>query len=166
MAKRRITQGVGIGIIGLALALAPLTAAGAKSKPKHHSTKHTTTTVKSSKGTKGSNPNSALCKDLKAEQSQSEKLGSTIEAAIESGNYNTAKTEMVNSINAGLKDASPALKLLDSAPSAVQSAMKGLISFDGQFKTAIENSTSLTGLESSFASLGENPKLKTESTTV
>jgi hypothetical protein len=154
-----------MGIVGLALALAPLSAASASGhKAKHHKKTHTTTTTAPKK--KGSNPNSALCKDLKAEQAQSAKLGSSIASALESGNYASAKQEMVNSINAGLKEAAPALSVLKSAPGSVQTAMKGLIKFDNQFKSAIEGSTSLTTLESSFAQLGQNPSLRTYSTTV
>jgi hypothetical protein len=155
-----------MGIVGLALALAPLSAASASGhKTKHHKkTHHPTTTTAPKK--KGSNPNSALCKDLKAEQAQSAKLGSSIASALESGNYASAKQEMVTSINAGLKQAAPALTVLKSAPGSVQTAMKGLIKFDNQFKSAIESSTSLTTLESSFAQLGQNPSLRTYSTTV
>jgi hypothetical protein len=168
VAGRTTLRGVGIGIVGLALALAPLSAPSASShKSKHHKSHHTshhTTTTTATK--KGSNPGSALCKDLRAEQAQSAKLGSTIASALESGNYATAKQEMVSSINAGLKEAEPALAALKSAPGAVQSAMKGLIQFDGKFKDDIESSTSLTTLESSFATLGQSATLRTESTTV
>jgi hypothetical protein len=155
-------QGIGMVILGLALALAPLSAASAKAK--HHKKGHGTTTTVAKK--KGSNPNSTLCKDLKSEQSQSAKLGSTIASALESGKYATAKQEMVNSINAGLKQASPALAALRSAPGSVKTAMKGLIKFDDQFRSAIESSTSLSTLASSFAALGQNPSLRTYSSTV
>ena len=161
MAKRGAIQGIGVGVLGLALALAPLGAASAKTK--HHKKGHTTTTVAKKKG---SNPNSTLCKDLKSEQSQSAKLGSTIASALESGNYASAKQEMVTSINAGLKEASPALAALRSAPGSVKTAMKGLITFDNQFKSAIESSTSLSTLASAFAALGQNPHLRTYSSTV
>ncbi len=138
--------------IGLAVTLAPLSAASAKTKAKH--------------STKGANPNSALCKDLRREQSSSNSIGTSIASAIESGNFSTAKKDMLNSINAGVKAASPALSVLRSAPGKVQSAMKGLIQFDGTLKKDIQNATSLTGLESSFTSLGNNAKLRSEATTV
>ncbi|HEY1832473.1 MAG TPA: hypothetical protein VGG38_19705 [Acidimicrobiales bacterium] len=176
MAQRRVLQSISVAVIGLALAIAPLTLAGASSKGKSHkhNTHHTTkkkntkkkTTTTTSASSKGSNPGSALCKDLKAEESQSESLGGTIGAALESGNFATAKQEMLTAINQGLKEASPALSVLQSAPSNVQAAMKALIGFDGQLKSAIENSTSLATMESSFETLGTNPKIQADGTTV
>jgi hypothetical protein len=164
VAKYRALQGMGMSLIATALALAPLSAASASShKSKHHNKSLSTTTTVPKKG---SNPGSTLCKDLRSEQSQSAKLGSTIATALESGNYATAKQEMVSSINAGLKVAAPALGALSSAPRNVQSAMRGLIKFDDQFKSAIESSASLTTLESALSALGQNPTLRTDSTTV
>jgi len=164
VAKHRALQGMGMGVIALALAMAPLSAASASShKSKHHKKSHSTTTTTPKQG---SNPGSTLCKDLRSEQSQSAKLGSTIASALEAGNYANAKAEMVSSINAGLKVAAPALSALSSAPSSVQSAMRGLIKFDDQFKSAIESSSTLSALESSLSTLGQNPTLRTDSTTV
>ena len=55
MQQRSKWVGICSGVLGLTLALAPLTAASAKThKPKHHSTK-------------GSNPKAAMCTDVKTE---------------------------------------------------------------------------------------------------
>jgi hypothetical protein len=176
VAQRRVLQGISVMVVGLALAIAPLTAAGASSKGSKHNTHHSSkkkntkkkkkTTTTTSANSKGSNPGSTLCKDLKAEENQSNSLGGTIASALESGNFATAKQEMINAINQGLKEASPALSVLQGAPSSVQNAMKTLISFDGQFKSIIENSTSLTNMESSFETLATNPNIAAAGTTV
>jgi hypothetical protein len=160
MRQRRALQGIGVAIIGVALACAPMTMASAsghkaKHPPKHHAT------VK-----KGQNPGSALCTSLKSEQSSSTKLGEAVEAAFESGDFATAKKDMINALNLGLKEVAPALQALRSAPSNVQTAMRALFKFEGNLKSAIENSTSMTALESSFESLGKNPQLQANSTTV
>jgi hypothetical protein len=164
MLQRRALQGIGIGVVGLALAFAPLSAASASShKSKHHKSSHHSTSKKSSKST----PSAATtCKDLKVEQTGSSSIGSAIASAVESGNYATAKAAMLNAFNLDLKNADTALSVLHSAPANVQAALKGLFAAVGTIKTDIENSTSFAGLESSFASLGENPQLKTDGTIV
>jgi hypothetical protein len=175
VAQRRVLQGISVVVVGLALAIAPLTAAGASSKGHKHNTNHSSkkkntkkkkTTTTTSANSKGSNPGSTLCKDLKAEENQSNSLSGTIASALESGNFATAKQEMINSINQGLKEASPALSALQGAPSSVQNAMKTLISFDGQFKSIVENSTSLTNMESSLETVATNSKIAAAGTTV
>ena len=165
MWQRRALQGIGIGVVGLALAFAPLSAASASShKSKHHKSSHHSSSKKSSK--KSTTSAATTCKDLKVEQTGSSSIGSAIASAVESGNYATAKAAMLNAFNLDLKDADTALSVLHSAPANVQAAMKGLFAAVGTIKTDIENSTSFAGLESSFASLGENPQLKTDGTIV
>jgi hypothetical protein len=162
---RRVMHGCSIGAVGLALALAPLSAASASShKPKHHKPPHHSTTT--TKPQKGSNTGSALCKDLRAEQASSSTLGGAIASAIESGNFATTQKDLLAAFNSDLKEASPALTQLKSAPSNVQSAMKGLITFINTFKTDVAKATSVSSLESSFTTLGTNPQLKSESATV
>jgi hypothetical protein len=140
--------------IGVAAALAPISAALATTNAKHSSS------------TKGANPNSALCKDLRAEQSSSTSIGNSIASSIESGNFSKAKKDIVSSINAGLRAAAPALSALRSAPGKVQNAMKGLIQFDGTLKKDVQHATGVSGLESTFTTLGNNAKLRSEATTV
>jgi hypothetical protein len=158
-------------LLGLALTLAPLSAASASSKPNSHhttTTHHSTKTKKKGSSTpkKGSNPGSALCKDLKSVESSNSKLGSTISGAIEAGNYAAAKQAMLSTLNVAAKQAGPALSKLSSAPTNVRNAMKTLISFYNTFKTAIENSTSLSVLENSLVQLSKNPQLAADGTTV
>jgi hypothetical protein len=145
------------GALGLALAMAPMTAASAKSphKPKHHSGK-----------TKGSNPNSAMCQDVKSEQSSSSSVGVAIEKAMTSGNFASAKQAMLAAYSTDLADVNKALGVIKSAPPNVQAAFKALLGVETQFRTDIQNATSLQGLATSFESLGTNPKLVTDGTTI
>jgi hypothetical protein len=161
MRLRRGLQGLGVAFIGLAIAVAPMATASASSHKAKHA-KH----AKHSTSKKGVNTGSALCTSLKSEESSSSKLGDAVSAAFESGNFATAKQDMLNSLNLGLKEVTPALAALRSAPANVQTAMKGLFKFEDDLKTAIENSTSMTSLESSFEALGKNPQLQANSTTV
>ena len=134
MKQRRALQGFLVALTGVALACAPMTVASAKSHKSH----------KTSTSKTGSNPGSALCTALRTEEGSSSKLGSSVESAIASGNFATAKQAMINVLNEGLKEEGPALNVLKSAPANVQAAMKGLFKFENSFKSAIENATSLT----------------------
>jgi hypothetical protein len=139
--------GIGAGVLGLTLALAPLTAASAKS-------------------TKGSAPNSAMCKTIKTEQGGSSAAASAIEKAVTSGNFAAAKQAMLNSYNVEFGQVQKALGVVKSAPPKVQAAFKDLLSYVKQFRTAIQNSTSTASLLASFETLGKNPKLETDGTTI
>jgi|HubBroStandDraft_1064217.scaffolds.fasta_scaffold137847_2 hypothetical protein len=159
MRQRRALQGFGVAVIGLALACAPMATASASGHKTKHSKHHSTTK-------KGENPGSALCTSLKSEQSNSNKLGEAVSAAFESGDFPTAKKDMINALNLGLKEVGPALQALHSAPANVQSAMRALFKFEGNLKSAVENASSMTSLEASFESLGKNPQLQASSQTV
>jgi hypothetical protein len=138
------------------------------SKPKHHHSTTTTTSKTESKG--GLNPGSKLCVTLANAESSSGNLGTNIEKSIEqgiaSGNYASVKAAMLASINASEKDEGAAESALSGAPSNVQAAMKGLFSFIGSYETAIQNSTSITQLETSIVSLAGTSKVEADSLTV
>jgi hypothetical protein len=158
MAQRSKWFGVGTGVLGLALALAPLTAASATThKSKHHP---------SSKHTKGSAPNSAVCKDVKAEQSSSSSTGSAIERAAASGNFASAKAAMLAAYNADLANVNKALGVIKTAPANVQSAFKNLLSYEKQFRDDIQNASSEQALIASFATLGKDTKIETDGLTI
>jgi len=139
--------GIGATVLGLTLALAPLTAASAKS-------------------TKGSAPNSAMCKTVKSEQNGSTAASSAIEKAITGGNFAAAKAAMLQSYNLDYNQIQKALAVVRTAPPKVQAAFEDLLAFVKQFRTAIQNSTSVTSLLASFETLGKNPKLETDGTTI
>jgi hypothetical protein len=161
MHHRRAWQGLGIGIIGLALALAPMSLASAHStkKPKHH-------TTTASKGSGGSSPGSSICVDIKSEENSSSSTGTNIAKAIEGGNFASAKQALLASFNTENSDVQKALSALSSAPSNVQTAFKGILAYVGQLKSAIENATSLQGLTTAFEGLGHSTQLESDSTTI
>jgi hypothetical protein len=144
------------GVLGVLLALAPLTAASATShNSKHHST-----------STKGSNPNSAVCKAVKTEQSALSSVDISIEKAMTSGNFAQTKRAMINTYNVSAGNEQKALSAIKAAPPNVRAAFKDLLSSAKQIKTDIQNSTGLQGLVASFATLGENPKLEADGATI
>jgi hypothetical protein len=148
--------GVWTGVLGVMLALAPLTAASAADhNSSHHSTK-----------TKGSNPNSAICKDVKAEQASSSTVATSIAKAMTSGNFAQAKRVMVNTYNLDAGNLQRALSVIKTAPPNVQTAFKNLLSFVKQIRTDIQNASSLQRLVASFATLGKNPQLETDGATI
>ncbi len=146
MVRRRALLGLTVAATGLVMALAPLSTATASI---HH-----TTMLTSSK--KGIGP---LCRDLKNEQSGSSQVGSSISAAISSGNLANAKKQIINAINHGLKTSAPVLTQLGVAPGNVRTAVKGLIKLDQTLIASIKKTTSLANLETPFATLAKNPHL-------
>ena len=156
MNQRRWWQGICIGLVGVALTLAPMSAASAHSKQKHHS----------SSSTKGSAPNSAMCQKVKTEQTGSSSVSLAIEKAMESGNFAAAKQAMLSAYSTDAANVQKALAVIKTAPSNVQSAFKNLLTFVQQIKTDIQNASSLQGLVTSFESLGQNQQLVTDGTTI
>ena len=144
-------------MFGLTLALAPMSMAGASHGHRNHSSGTT-------KG--GSAPNSAMCKDVKNEQSASGSVGSSISKAIESGNFATAKQAMLAAYDRDTTNVQKALSVIRSAPAKVQAAFKNLLSFVQQVKNDIQNASSEQGLITSFEGLGKNPQLQTDGVTI
>jgi hypothetical protein len=135
--NRRFLQGVSVAVIGLALACAPMAVASAH-KAKHHKPKHhTSKTISKSKG--GSNPTSSICVAVNSAQASSGNLGSALEKVFTTaatGDFATAKQEMIAAMNSALKEEGPTESALRSAPANVQTAMKGLFTFETNLKTA------------------------------
>ena len=156
MKHRTRWQGVGVAVFGLTLALAPMSVAGASHGHRNHS----------SGTTKGSAPNSAMCKDVKNEQSASSSVGSSISKAIESGNFATAKQAMLAAYDQDTSNVQKALSVIHSAPANVQAAFRNLLSFVQQLKNDIQNASSEQGLITSFEGLGKNPQLQTDGVTI
>lgn len=149
MRQRSRWVGICAGVLGVTLALAPLTAASAKSTK-----------------TKGSAPNSAMCKTVKSEQSGSTAASGAIEKALTSGNYASAKQALLNAFNVDFNQVQKALSVIKTAPPKVQAAFKDLLSYVKQIRTAIQNSTSVTSLLASFETLSKNPKLESDGLTI
>jgi hypothetical protein len=147
--------GIVVGALGFALTVVPVSAASATSHGHHAST-----------NVKGSNPNSAMCKDVKTEQTGSSSLGTSIEKSITSGNFAEAKQAMLNAYNADLSNVQKALAVIKTAPPNVQAAFKNLLSFVQQIKNDIAGASSLQGLATSFGTLGKNTQLASDGTTI
>jgi hypothetical protein len=153
---------VTILVLGIAVALAPVSVASASHS--HHSTKHKT--HKTTQTTKaGLVPGGSVCTFLD-NQGGSAKISSAIGSAVQSGNFASAQQTLLKLFSEIAKDAPAAEAALRSAPGNVQAAFKAMISYDAQFKTAIASATSFAGLGMALASLGNNPTLKSASTTV
>jgi hypothetical protein len=146
--RHRLVQGVGVGALGLALSVAPALSAPAAVS-----------------GTVVLQGSGHLCRDLKAEQSSSASVGTSIAAALEKGQFAKAKQQILKSIDQGLKLAAPALADLRSAPRNVQSALKALIKFDNSLKSVIKKATSITKMDAAIQSLA-TPQLTAEASTV
>lgn len=159
MRRHRIGMSLGTVLVGAALALAPLSAAGAHGthRGKHH---HTTNTVA------GSAPNSAMCQDVKQQQAAQSGLSSSIGSDLESGNFAAAKQALLNAFNADQGDVQKALAVIKTAPANVQAAFRNILSYVQQIKSDIQNATSLPGLITSFESLGKNTQLASDGVTI
>ena len=154
MKNPRTWQGICIGPIGVAMTLAPMSAASAHEK--HRGGTHTN----------GSAPNSAMCQDVKSEQTGSNSVGSSFGKAMASGNFAAAKQAMLNAFNTDQSNVQKALGVIHTAPANVQAAFKNLLSFVQQVKTDIQNASSEQGLIASFEKLGKNPQLQTDGVTI
>jgi len=157
---RRHRSMVTILVLGIALALVPVSVASASTKHKTHKTHKTTQTTKA-----GLVPGGSVCTFLD-NQGGSAKISSAIESAVQSGNFASAQQTLLKLFSEIAKDAAAAEAALRSAPGNVQAAFKTMIGYDAQFKTAIASATSFAGLGMALASLGNNPTLKSASTTV
>ena len=142
--RRRAVSGIGVLLLGVALAMAPVLASPAAATPKHK-------VVKLSGGD---------CTALNGEQTQSSKLASTLEKAFASGNFATIRSAMLAEFTTEGQDVSKVEALLRSAPANVKAAFATIAKAFTQLKTAIGSATSLTQLEGSLATLGSNTKLE------
>ncbi len=147
MKQRSMTMGICTGALGVLLAFAPLTAASAAK-------------------TKGSAPKSAMCRTVKSEQTGSTAASSGIAKAMTSGNFPAAKKALLKAYNLDYSQVQKALAAIKTAPPKVQTAFKNLLSYVKQFRAAIQNASSLQGLVASFSTLGTNPQLQTDGTTI
>jgi hypothetical protein len=147
MKQRAMRVGVCTGVLGIVLALAPLTVASAEK-------------------TKGSAPKSAMCKTVKTEENGSKAAASGIEKAMTSGNFAAAKAALLKAYNLDYSQVRKALTVIKTAPPKVQAAFKNLLSYVKRFKNAIQNAKSLQAMIASFATLGTNTQLQADGTTI
>jgi hypothetical protein len=147
MKQRAMWVGACTGVLGILLALAPLTVASAAK-------------------TKGSAPNSAMCKTVKSEQNGSTAAASGIGKAMTSGNFAAAKASLLKVYNLDYGQVQKALSVIKTAPPKVQAAFKNLLSYVKQIRNTIQNANSLQALIASFATLGKNTQIQADGTTI
>jgi hypothetical protein len=147
MKQRAMWVGVCTGVLGVMLALAPLTVASATK-------------------TKGSAPHSAMCKTVKSEETGSTAAASGIAKAMSSGNFAAAKAALLKAYNLDYGQVQKALAVIKTAPPKVQAAFKNLLSFVKRLRSAIQNANSLQAMIASFATLGKDTQLQTDGTTI
>ena len=159
MGRRRVWQGLGIGFIGLALSLAPMSLASAHStkNSKHHATA-------GSQGTNGSNPGSPICVDIKSAQKSE---GSAFGNALKNGtSFASIKAALLSSFKFENNAFQKAASAIGSAPPNVQKAFKGILVYVGKLKSAIAGATSLQGLTTAEEAVGSATQLEAEGTTI
>ena len=154
MKHSRLWQGICVGMVGVALTLAPMSAASASHK-KHHSSH-----------VRGSNPTAAMCQTVKSEQTGSSSVGSSLGKAMASGNFAAAKQALLSAFNTDQANVQKALVVIHTAPANVQTAFKNLLSYVQKVKSDIQNASSEQDLITSFETLGKNTQLQADGVTI
>ena len=140
---RKAKIGLGVATMGLAVCLVPAVSASAGVRA--------SATVRSS----------ALCATYKADlKAASKEESSSVEKAIESGNWPRAQKALLSTFNVDAGEEKTLVSDLASAPSSVRSAAGVSLKFDATLKSDIEKSKSMTQYESTLTSASENPKLE------
>jgi hypothetical protein len=133
--------------LGGAVALAPMTVAGAKTTPT------------------GTNRGSAFCKLLISQESVGQKYATKIESAFTSGNVATARAAILSEFSYGVHYVDKALAA-GKIPSSVQSALKYFVTLYGQEKVAVQKAPTLAKMETALTALSKSPKYSKENQTV
>ena len=150
----RSWQGICVAMIGVALTLAPMSAASASHKTHHAG------------HVNGSNPTAAMCRTVKSEQAGTSSVGSSLGKAMSSGNFAAAKQALLSAFNTDQANVQKALAVIHTAPANVQAAFRNLLSYEQQVKSDIQNASSEQGLITSFETLGKNTQLQTDGVTI
>lgn len=149
----RLWAAVGIGALGAACALAPVAPAAAASGGLRHSTA-------------GSPSTHAACHDVQKEETGAQTVGLSVERALESGNFASAKQALLTAYGADEGNVSRALHAVRNAPPGVRSAFTYLLGFVGQIHGDIARASSLQELVRSFEKQGRNPRLVADGTVI
>jgi hypothetical protein len=134
MLLRRVGTGIGIMVVGTAMALVPAVASGAS---KHE----------------------ALCSLNKNVSKAEAKSSGQISSAIESGRWSAAQKALLASFNQYSQAEAAAMSALSNSPANVRAAGSVLIKFAGTEKSIIEKSTSASQFESSEEAAAQSPKV-------
>ncbi len=107
-----------------------------------------------------------MCRAVKAEEASSDTVGLSVERAVASGNFGASKQAMLRAYASDEHNVSVALATAKSAPPAVRSAFKNLLTFVRQVRSDIQSSKNFPGLLSSFEQLAKNPQLVRDGVTI
>jgi hypothetical protein len=167
MTVSRVRLAAGIVTLGLVGAIAPTMSAwaGTAQVTSVHQLADTTTTTTTGP-TKGSNPNSQLCKTYRHELAVANKGAGALEKDEKAGKFGPYKKAVLASFTEGrsvVKEVEAALK---SAPPKVRSAGAISIKFDSTEKTIMQKATTFAGFEKAFDAASQVPKLETAEKTL
>jgi hypothetical protein len=146
----RVRIGLGIATIGMGLALVPAIAP-ASATVSRVSAVSAVSSVRAS----------ALCGAYKNEGSSLAKTeGGALAKAMESGNWAAVQKALLASFNSESGAVKNLESALSGAPSNVKAAVATFLKFDGQIKSVVQSSTSLTQFGTQIASLEQSPKVQ------
>jgi len=114
----------------------------------------------------GSNPHSKLCTFAKAETNTSNKQGTAISNAVESGNWPKAQKLLVSDLAIDSKLEQQAIATLSSAPSKDRAAGKAVLGLNTSEKKVIQSSKNSSQFEAAMDKLEQSPKLNSAETTL
>src|ERR1700722_3572677 len=134
--------------LGVAVALAPMTVAAAKTK-----------------APTGPNRGSAFCKLLISQETVGAKYATKIQSAFTSGNLTAARAAVLSEFSYGVKYVDKALAT-GNVPAPVQSALKYFANVYGQEKVAVQKSSTLAAMETALSALSKAPKFEKENNTI
>ncbi len=141
----RTKVGIGIAVAGIGLALVPSLGASAAID----------------KATKGSNPDSSLCKIIKSNAGASAKstaAGNQAVKYVESGNWTAAKKAYLSSFASEGAVDKAMTSAVSRAPSSVRTAVVVLVAYQGTVKGIVQKSSSIATFESATNAAAKNPK--------
>jgi hypothetical protein len=148
----RVKAGIGVGTIGMAMALIPAISPASASVSRVSSV--------SSVSSVASLSSNALCRDYKNQESAlANTQGSALAKAYASGNWPVIQKALLSTYNSATVTNSKLESVLSGAPSNVKAAVGTFVQFENSIKGVIQRSTSLTNFGTQMAAVSTNPKL-------
>jgi hypothetical protein len=146
----KLKLGLGIAAVGTGLAMVPAIAP-ASAAVSRVSAVSAVSSLRSS----------ALCGAYKKEGSSlANTEGGALAKAMASGNWPAVQKALLASFNSESGAVKGLEAALSSAPSNVKAAAATFFKFDGQIKSIVQSSTSLTQFSSQISSIEESPKVQ------
>ncbi len=150
---QRVRAGIGVIAVALTMSLIPALSASASMD----------------KGTKGSNPDSALCKAYHSNAGRDTKDAAAAakgQKALESRNWTVARTNYLSAFGGQAKEDQVLLSALGGAPSNVKAAVTVIRDYVTAFRGALEKSNSISQFTKAGAPLVKDRKVPTAENTL